>query len=199
MHFIASSMETVLEGRLLDDLPPDLVAAVSAFCQERQGARMPISRSGMLVQDLMIKHADWLADLDVGWSTGAARKWRAVTPRSPAPSPSLLSPGPSPQLLPRTSPHVRPQDHSNTSPALQPLREMDEPFAMDEDFSLDASPPPSRSSPAGGATAIPSLPRNRKASTPLSYSPSTSSFMPLGLPPPSRLQAWSKPVPSLAK
>ena len=83
-------METVLESRsinvlvlsaglhanitsqhsLLDDLPPDLIEAVSNFCRERQGARMPISRSGLLTQELMDKHRLWLADLDVAKATG---------------------------------------------------------------------------------------------------------------------------------
>lgn len=104
---------------------------------------MPITRSGILVSELLIKHAGWLSDLDVGKPTGGYRKVRAIVPpKSPGPSPSflLLSPGPSPQLHPRKSPLMRPTKSPAGSPALKPLREIDEPFAMDEDFSLDQAP-----------------------------------------------------------
>lgn len=196
MYFLASSMETVLEGRLLDDLPPDLVTALATFCQERQGAKSPISRSGLLVQDLMLKHAGWLAELDIGRPTGGARKWRphiGSSGNSPRPSPSLLSPGPSPSLLPRGSPRLSPSN----SPALAPLRESDEPFAMDEDFSLDASP--SRLSFASAQAQGTPLSGKRRPSVQMASSPSAPSFTPLGSPPPPRLQPWGTAVPDHAK
>ncbi|KAI5481874.1 BTB domain and ankyrin repeat containing protein [Pseudohyphozyma bogoriensis] len=193
MHFIACSMETVLEGRLLDDLPPDLLAAVSAFCQERQGARLPISRSGLLVSDLMAKHSSWVADLDLAKPTGGARKFKATVPRSPGPSPSLLSPAASPHLLPHTSPQMRATPVSpSTSPLLQPAREShDEPFSMDDDFSLDSSPV--RPTFAGSSSSTPGmLTPARRVSVPGQFgSPSTPSFTPLGSPPPPRLQPWT--------
>lgn len=200
-EFLASSMETVLEGRLLDDLPPDLISSLSTFVQERQGARMPISRSGMLVDDLMIKHKSWLAEQDIAIQSGGAKKWRPsmLNSRSPGPSPNLLSPGPSPQLRPTRSPRIAPRDSPNTSPALQPLRESNEPFPMDEDFSLDGISPQSRS-PVIGANApyrIP-MPKNSSGKSRLN-SPTTASFTPLGSPPPSRLQPWSKSIPDVSQ
>lgn len=142
---------------------------------------MPISRSGLLVQEAMLKHAGWLAELDLGKPTGGARKFRPVVSRSPGPSPSLLSPGPSPQLRPGGSPRVRPHNASpTTSPSLQPLNEAsDEPFAMD-DFSLDSAPP---------FAAITN--GRRRMSTPQPPSPLTPSFTPIGSPPPLRLQPWN--------
>lgn len=127
-------METVLESRLLDDLPPPLVVAVAEFVRERQGAKMPLSRSGILVSELMEKHSGWLSELDIGRPTGGARKWKPSTmigPKSPRISPSMLSPGPSPQIYPIGS-----RGSPSSSPNLLPLREDDEPFAMD-DFSLE--------------------------------------------------------------
>lgn len=186
MHFLASSMETVLEARLLDDLSPDLVAALSTSVQEKQGSRMPISRSGFLVNELLDKHAGWLSELDYGRPTGGARKFKPVT----------LTSARSPLLSPSTSPVLRPKAFASPllSPMLQPLRE-DAPFEMD-DFSLDSSTLMGRSSVAstsGSATPARSTPMRAAASgfTP-GTSPSSSSFMTLGSPPPARLQPWVK-------
>lgn len=66
MHFLASSMETALETGLLDDLPPDLLTALTAFVRERQGAKMPISRSNFLFQELLTRHQEFYDALDVG-------------------------------------------------------------------------------------------------------------------------------------
>lgn len=146
-------METVLEGRFLDDLPPPLLNAVADFVKERQGAKMPLSRSGFLITELMEKHADWLSELDIGRPTGGARKWRPSIPRSPALSPTgFLTPGPSPNLYPRGSPAL--------SPSLNPLREDDEPFTMD-DFSLE-----------GGV--IPKVSKGKGVQIPINSSRSTS-------------------------
>jgi hypothetical protein len=175
MHYIVSSMETVLEGQLLDDLPPDILSELAAFCRERQGAKAPISRSGLLVSELMAKHATWAADLDVGKPTGGARRFRPIVPRSSGPSPSMISPGPSPSLHPSyTSPRIRPATSPSNSPALIASQGGDEPFSMDDDFSLDVATP-SRSAP------------QRKSSLAVPPSPTALSFTP------PRLQPWSKP------
>ncbi|GAA6003739.1 hypothetical protein JCM10207_003573 [Rhodosporidiobolus poonsookiae] len=192
MYFLSSSMETALEGGLLDDLPSDLLVALTAFVQERQGAKMPVSRSGLLLQEVLAKHADYLADIDVGRPTGAAKRYKpSIVPASPKPSPSLLSPQLSPQLQPTKSPRMQPKP----SPSLAPVGEVDEPFALDEDFLLE----PSTSTAQRGVTspppqAIPSMARRRSSVAPVSSSPSQASFMPLGSPPPSRLQPWSSPA-----
>lgn len=197
MYFLASSMETVLEGRFLDDLPPDLVTALAAFCQERQGAKSPISRSGLLVQELMDKHSSWLAEQDIPRQTGGARKWRPhIGNNSPRPSPNLLSPGPSPSLQPRRSPRLSPA----TSPNLPPVREgQDEPFAMDDDdFSLDAASPSRLGLNVGSPSAV-SIGKRRASVQATSSSPSSASFTQLGSPPPPRLQPWSSAVPTSTK
>lgn len=142
-------METVLETRLLDDLPPPLITAVAEFVQERQGAKMPLTRSGILVDELMSKHFEWYSELDVGKPTGGARKWKPSTvtsttgnKSSPGPSSSYppprinLSPGPSPQL--RATTNSRGGTSPGVSPSLLPLREHEEPFEMD-DFLLESN------------------------------------------------------------
>ncbi|KAK4703901.1 inhibitor of Bruton tyrosine kinase, partial [Phenoliferia sp. Uapishka_3] len=179
LYFLASSMETVLESRLLDDLPSDLVEAVSSFCRERQGARMPISRSGLLTQELMMKHGSWLADLDFGRPTGGAAKWRPTIPRSPGPS-FAPSPGGSPRMTPKTFPAKQRQSLPIPREASDEVLT----FAMDEDdFALDA-PGLQYQTPLG---------RQRRTSLQAGTSSSPSpSFTPIGSPPPSRLQPWTK-------
>ncbi|GAA6032146.1 hypothetical protein JCM8097_007096 [Rhodosporidiobolus ruineniae] len=206
MYFLSSSMETALEADLLGDLPSDLLAALTAFVQERQGAKMPVSRSGLLLQEVLAKHADYLADVDVGRPTGAAKRYRpAIVPNSPKPSSAVLSPHTSPSFGPVKSPRMLPKQ----SPSLAPVGEVDEPFALDEDFLLDASGAGSgATTPRGGLglTSPPPQPigmgRRRSSlapstsATPLSSSPSQASYMPLGSPPPQRLQPWSSPAPT---
>ncbi|KAK4052965.1 hypothetical protein OIO90_004089 [Microbotryomycetes sp. JL221] len=192
MYYLASSMETVLENRLLDDLPDELVRSLTEFCQERQGAKSPISRSGMLIQDIMTKHSAWLSDQDVARQTGGARKWKPKMggDASPRPSPSMLSPGPSPHLnaTRRLSPRLTPA----MSPPTRAVKDSDDLFAMDEDFSLDNSIGRNQSfSAAGAAAAGLNTVDSRKSSLP--QTPGTSS-MSLGSPPPNRLQPWAAPT-----
>ncbi|GAA5907521.1 uncharacterized protein JCM6883_001232 [Sporobolomyces salmoneus] len=198
MYFLTTSMETVLESYLLEDLPTDLLVALTAFVQERQGAKSPISRSGLLLQELLAKHAEYVSDLDVGRPTGGHRKFRPNIPSSNSrPSPSLLSPGPSPQLAPTLSksPRMRPTGSPNASPSLPAVREDDEPFALDEDFLLDQTTSPK---PASSSTSV-STAKRRQSYVPLSASPSQPSFMPLGSPPPSRLQPWAQVTPEATR
>ncbi|GJN90353.1 hypothetical protein Rhopal_003364-T1 [Rhodotorula paludigena] len=200
MYFLSSSMETALETGLLDDLPADLLTALTAFIRERQGARMPISRSNFLFEEILPRHKEYYDSLDVGRPTGAAKRYRpAIVPNSPRPSPSaLLSPGASPQLAPTPlsgkSPLLRPSMSPNLSPSLPAVREVDEPFALDEDFLLDSSTASTRPvviSPPGTSQAM--LGKRRASVAPVG-SPSSASFMPLGSPPPPRLQPWQATV-----
>ncbi|KAJ8293937.1 BTB/POZ domain-containing protein 1 [Rhodotorula toruloides] len=198
MYFLSSSMETALETSLLDDLPTDLLVALAAFIRERQGAKMPISRSGLLLQEVIAKHPEYYAETDVARPTGAAKRYRpAVVPNSPRPSPSLLSPTSSPQLAPiassSKSPRLRPSMSPNPSPSLPAVREVDEPFTLDEDFMLDSgASTPSRALPVTSPPIQAAIGRRRSSLVPAG-SPSQASFMPLGSPPPSRLQPWQAP------
>ncbi|GAA5990096.1 hypothetical protein JCM10908_005820 [Rhodotorula pacifica] len=203
MHYLASSMETVLETDLLDELPADLISALTAFVRERQGAKHPIARSGVLVNELVARHAEYYAETDVARPTGAAKRYRPViVPNSPRPSPSQFSPALSPQLAPtnlaQRSPLVRAAGSPALSPSMPALREVDEPFALDEDFMLDAPVSSSSARPSGitspSSASQPILGRRRSSLAPPNGSPSQASFMPLGSPPPTRLQPWQKPT-----
>ncbi|SCV67107.1 BQ2448_5753 [Microbotryum intermedium] len=201
MYYLASSMETALENRLLDDLAPELLKALTDFVQERQGNKMPIARSGYLVNDLMAKHAAFVADLDIGRPTGGARRWRPAVGNSssPRPSPNLLSPGPSPLIIPRSSPILRSRQlPSPTASPSMPAHnlEPEDMFAMDEDFSLDSVVSAAKSATASNPdTPGPPPIRRRLVNTvPVlgSASPGSSNFTTLGSPPPPRLQPWTK-------
>ena len=185
LYFLASSLETVLESHLLDDLSPDLINSIAQFVQDSQAEKMPISRSGFLVNELMDKHAIWLTDQDIARPTGGERKFRLANVGAGGKSP-VMSPAMSPRIGARRSP--------NPSPALQPLRE-DAPFEMD-DFSLDSSLPPLSSSATNPTRNGATTSANGRGATGKTNgggsSPSASSFMVLGSPPPSRLQPWSK-------
>jgi hypothetical protein len=126
-------METILEGRLLDDLSPDLIQAVAAYVQQEQGNRLPMTRSSFLVNELMVKHSGWLSELDYGRATGGMHKFDARESNSKGKGRQK-----SPRLGPLTSPRVRPSRSPATSPNMPPLRESI-PFEMD-DFSLDTRP-----------------------------------------------------------
>ena len=97
MLYLSCNMETALESSYLDDLSPDLIARLTAFCRKRQLARLPISRSGTLIDDLMAKHFDFLAELDLPRPSTGKRRWR-IAPRSPRFPPADLPMGSSPPL-----------------------------------------------------------------------------------------------------
>lgn len=59
--YIARNMETMLESHLLDPMPNDTLDELATFVIGRQGERLPISRSGILVTSAMDRQRDWLA------------------------------------------------------------------------------------------------------------------------------------------
>lgn len=153
MDYLACSMETALEGRLLDHLSPEIINAISIYVQGRQALRLPLSRSGILVSDLMVKWSSYISDLDYSRPTGGAFKFSMLKgkgrlTRSPHLTPTVLSAAASPRIR---SPA--------TSPFLPPLRESI-PFEMD-DFSLDARWVDSRKAPSIASPISPPLPLSR--------------------------------------
>lgn len=63
--YMAANMETLLESRMLDDLPVNLVKKLAVFVRERQLDKYPISRSTRLVDRAMDTHGAWLALQDI--------------------------------------------------------------------------------------------------------------------------------------
>ena len=56
--YMARNMETLLESRMLDDLPMTLIRQLASFVRERQAEKLPVTRSGKLVEATMEKRKE---------------------------------------------------------------------------------------------------------------------------------------------
>ncbi|CED83705.1 Uncharacterized conserved protein, contains ankyrin and BTB/POZ domains [Phaffia rhodozyma] len=96
--YISQNMETMLESHLLDNMPSDILANLSSYVHRRQGLRLPISRSGVLLTAAMERQAEWLALQDVPKPYLRPAKSALAIHRSPGLSPievtSTLPPPP---------------------------------------------------------------------------------------------------------
>lgn len=63
--FITVNMELFLETGMLDDFSTALVKQLTEFSQAKQTEKYPITRSSHLINEALIKHADWLALQDI--------------------------------------------------------------------------------------------------------------------------------------
>lgn len=88
--YIACNMETMMENRLLDDMDIRNLNDLANYAQGRQGMRLPITRSGIVVDMQIEKHRSWLDDQDIARSQlRAPRVWRKrasplLSPTTPA-------------------------------------------------------------------------------------------------------------------
>lgn len=66
-QYMSVNMETLLEARLLDDLPPRLVRQLSSAVRGYQAAKLPFSRMQLPVNLAAAVHAhdEWLAEQDI--------------------------------------------------------------------------------------------------------------------------------------
>lgn len=66
-QYMSVNMETLLEARLLDDLPPRLVRQLATAVRECQAAKSPFSRTQLPVNLATAVHAhhEWLAEQDI--------------------------------------------------------------------------------------------------------------------------------------
>lgn len=168
-EYITVNMEPFLESRILDEIPYSLVKQLAKFVRAKQTEKSPFSRSDAFVNELMEKHAEWLAEQDLPEPIIRANAMMIPSARASAGSSSLKKASfmekISPPMLGRMKPSV------STSPSTQPavgerittpqhtLRHPplgDDVFVMDEmdtahSFSADSALP--SSSPS--ATAMP--------------------------------------------
>ncbi|KIY64568.1 hypothetical protein CYLTODRAFT_401654 [Cylindrobasidium torrendii FP15055 ss-10] len=63
-EYIAVNMEALLECRILDSLHPTTVKQLSRFVKTMQTTKMPTTRTGLLEQRALAKHATWVAEED---------------------------------------------------------------------------------------------------------------------------------------
>jgi hypothetical protein len=66
-QYMSVNMETLLEARLLDDLPPRLVRQLASAVREYQAAKSPFSRTQLPVNlaAAVHTHHEWLAEQDI--------------------------------------------------------------------------------------------------------------------------------------
>ncbi|KAI0291504.1 hypothetical protein B0F90DRAFT_1823827 [Multifurca ochricompacta] len=133
-QYIAVNMETLLEARLLDDLPPRLIKQLAGAVRGHQAAKSPFARSQQPVNLVAAvnKHSNWLAMQDI-------------------PFPIVRS---QPNLQSKSSPRVTRKPSLPTSPGSKPtllhtppllINASEDLFSMDEAFvpplNLDQSTP----------------------------------------------------------
>ncbi|WWC89884.1 uncharacterized protein L201_004812 [Kwoniella dendrophila CBS 6074] len=117
--YIISCMETMLESGLLDEMDNDVLQDLSEVIAQKQGKKLSVSRSQLLVKQAMEKHREWLLLQDIPQPRiRQPFKWK---PKSPALSPvdtmtfsssntskakekAKLPPPPSPMLSPEMLP-----------------------------------------------------------------------------------------------
>ncbi|GJE93782.1 hypothetical protein PsYK624_099430 [Phanerochaete sordida] len=129
--YIARNLETLLEHRLLDALPPDLVKQLAAAVRAAQARKAPVARTGALAAAALARHAAWAAQQD--WPSPVVRS------AQPRPPPVRTRPAPEP---------ARPAEKRRGVVEVVD----DEVFMMD---GVDAIPPLSLSAPVQPARAAP--------------------------------------------
>lgn len=130
--YITANLEMMLEGRMLEDLDLSVVRQLSEYIRSAQMTKSPVSRSNLLANEALRKHAKWLAQQDVPVVFEPVDR-----PQAHRDSPKSLTPG-----LTRTRPisslSMRPAADSRKAADAGPSG--DELFAMDEVPSSDITP-----------------------------------------------------------
>lgn len=128
--YLTANMETLLEGRMIDDLTPILIKQLTEFARKRQAEKFPITRSNKIYNRAALKYGDWLALQDIPHPVVPSNKV------SISKDPRLSPPGPS-----RRNRRTSAISGSPVSPTLRPLvpshpvhrvPSEDEIFLMDE-------------------------------------------------------------------
>ncbi|KAF7431199.1 hypothetical protein PC9H_006920 [Pleurotus ostreatus] len=128
-EYMAVNMETLLEGGVLDGLSPDLVQQLGQFIRIKQAEKLPITKSGTLVDNAMKEYKDWLAlqDIPVPIIARNANPNRVITRRASA----KLSP-PIPTKLPPLSRTPSSSNILSVPPQHCTPAQVDDIFSMDE-------------------------------------------------------------------
>ena len=158
---MTANMESLLESRMLDDMPYALVKQLAKFARQQQLEKSPFSRSGVFIEKAMEKHAEWLKLQDVPEPIVASHK---AGPRKEA---ALSRVKLSPPGSGSSKKCVEPIERSNPTTPQRALRRPpsgDDVFIMDEPESPRAEsmpltpqalPPPPTSPPVWKAAAVP--------------------------------------------
>ncbi|KAF8589240.1 hypothetical protein K439DRAFT_1527185 [Ramaria rubella] len=136
--YIACNLEPIMESRLLDATPPDLIKSLSAFVRTRQAAKSPATRSNLIAETALRNAAAWLEMQDI--PAPIVRTQRLVRD-SPKLSPIVVDRGDRPGAARRASlPPGSPAALGKPSPPRTPKPALgDDIFAM-EDVVTDTIP-----------------------------------------------------------
>ena len=131
-----------MENGYLDDMEVHILNELAAFVRDKQGNKLPVSRSGVLTAMAVEREADWLATLDLPIPRARPpRVWKSRSPRVYASMPSQAD---SPRWAATSS----------SKEAGQAARESDDLFDMDDHLALPSSVASLDTRPVSAATSV---------------------------------------------
>jgi hypothetical protein len=136
-HYIACNLEAMMENGLLDDMDIRILNDLTNFVRDRQSEKLPLTRSGILLDMAMERHRDWMMMQD--FPEPRLRYPRDIKPKSPrltstqAPTPFSKSKGKA----------KGPVNDIRTSPQMAGSKAFNEELDMDDLMLPDAAPAPS--------------------------------------------------------
>jgi hypothetical protein len=161
---MTANMESLLESRMLDDMPYALVKQLAKFARQQQLEKSPFSRSGVFVEKAIEKHAEWLKLQDIPEPVAASHhhhhktgpRKEGVVNRVKLSPPSSGSSKKSVEPIERPNP-ATPQKTLRRPPSGDDVFIMDEPESpRAESMPLTPqSPPPPTSPPVWKAATVP--------------------------------------------
>lgn len=80
-HYIACNLEAMMENGLLDDMDIRILNDLTVFVRDRQAEKLPLTRSGILLDMAMEKYRDWIILQD--FPEPRLRIPRDIKPKSP--------------------------------------------------------------------------------------------------------------------
>ena len=156
---MTANMESLLESRMLDDMPHALVKQLAKFARQQQLDKSPYSRSSVFIEKAMEKHEEWLKLQDVPEPIVASHKTgprkEAAVGRVKVSPPGSGSNKKSVEPIERPNP-TTPQRTLRRPPSGDDVFLMDEPESpRAESMSLTPQAPPPTSPPVWKAATVP--------------------------------------------
>lgn len=161
---MTANMESLLESRMLDDMPYALVKQLAKFARQQQLEKSPFSRSGVSVEKAMEKHAEWLKLQDIPEPLAASHHHHKTGPRKEAAvSRVKLSPPGSGSSKKSVEPIERPNPATPQRTLRRPpsgddvfiMDEPESPRAESMPLTPQAPPPPPTLPPVWKAATVP--------------------------------------------
>ena len=133
-HYIACNLETMMENGLLDDMDIRILNDLTNFVRDRQAEKLPLTRSGILLDMAMEKYRDWIVLQD--FPEPRLRYPREIKPKSPR-----LTSTQAPTPFSKTKGKAKASSSSiRASPQIAGSKEFNEELDMDDLMLPDAAP-----------------------------------------------------------